>query len=369
LELESTPCVPIFAAPAEGIEKADEILPRTERVKEADKKLLDIMRYLGTFHRPRGLTEAQWRSFLDKCNRYFMRGNDDLFKRDVNGEHKLYIVYEKRMNVLRNTHDNIGHRGYRTVFHHLSMRFFWPNMAEDIKWYLQSCEQCQLQRMKHVVIPPTVQHPEPLFHRVYCDTMVMPPAKGRYRGLRYILQARDSLSKYPEYMIVRRKTAEAIIDFLYKNVLCRWGNIVEVVTDNGSTYVKAVEELSQKYNLRHIRISAYNSRANGVVEQSHRTVREAIVKACAGDIDKWPEVVPAVFWAERIAINSATGMSPFYMAHGLHPTLPMDIDQATWLVPPPTTLLSRQELIAYRARQLLKRPEDLHEMEQRLLKS
>ncbi|KZO89373.1 hypothetical protein CALVIDRAFT_491836, partial [Calocera viscosa TUFC12733] len=93
-----------------------------------------------------------------------------------------------------------------------------------------------------------------------------------------------------------------------------------------------MESLAKKYNLRHIRISSYNSRANGIVEQSHRSVRESIVRSIPGDKLHWPEVVPSVFWAQRIAIHSATGMSPFYMAHGIHPLLPMDITEVTWLV-------------------------------------
>jgi hypothetical protein len=242
-------------------------------------------------------------------------------------------------------------------------------MTEDVKWYLRTCDQCQQQQMKHVVIPPTPQRPQPLFYRVYCDTMFMPVSKGRHHGMRYILQARDSLTHWPEYMIVRKETAAVIEDFLYKNVLCRWGTIAEIVTDNGTPWVKAVADLAEKYQLKHIRISSYNSRANGTVEQSHRSVREAIVKVSAGDIVKWPEVVASVFWAERIAIHSATGLSPFYMVHGIHPTLPMDIVEATWLVSAPMTLMNRQEMIAYRATQLLRRPEQLADMESRITAS
>ncbi|KZO93437.1 hypothetical protein CALVIDRAFT_473762, partial [Calocera viscosa TUFC12733] len=120
-----------------------------------------------------------------------------------------------------------------------------------------------------------------------------------------------------------------------------------------------------------IRISGYNSRANGLVEQAHRSVRESIsiVKASSKDIARWPEVVPAVFWAERISIHSSTGLSPYYMAHGVHPTLPMDLVEANFLVPPPETLLSHAEMIAYRARQLEKREDDLLQIADRIVKA
>ncbi|KZO89372.1 hypothetical protein CALVIDRAFT_473548, partial [Calocera viscosa TUFC12733] len=118
-----------------------------------------------------------------------------------------------RLHVLRNVHEGIGHRGFRTVYDHLRLRFFWPKLGEDAKWYLRTCEECQKQQMRHVVIPPTVQQPQPLFFRAHCDTMFMSKSKGRYKGMRYILQARCSLTHWPEYLICRKETAEVIEDF------------------------------------------------------------------------------------------------------------------------------------------------------------
>jgi hypothetical protein len=59
---------------------------------------------------------------------------------------------------------------------------------------------------------------------------------------------------------------------------CRWGAVEEIVTDNGMANVVALDWLAERFGIRHIRISAYNSRANGIVERQHRTIRESIVK-------------------------------------------------------------------------------------------
>jgi len=55
--------------------------------------------------------------------------------------------------------------------------------------------------------------------------------------------------------------------------LCRWDAVEEIVTDNGTAFVAALDLLADRYGIRHIRISAYNSRANGIVERQHRTIR------------------------------------------------------------------------------------------------
>ena len=51
------------------------------------------------------------------------------------------------------------------------------------------------------------------------------------------------------------------------------------MTNNETAYVAALEWLAKRYGIRHIQISAYNSRANSIVECQHRTIRESIVKA------------------------------------------------------------------------------------------
>ena len=49
------------------------------------------------------------------------------------------------------------------------------------------------------------------------------------------------------------------------------------------------------------------------------------------------------------------GVSPFFAITGTHPVLPLDIVEATYLLPPPDAFLSTTELIARRAVELQKR--------------
>ena len=48
-----------------------------------------------------------------------------------------------------------------------------------------------------------------------------------------------------------------------------------------------MEYLSKQYHINHIRISPYNSRANGLVERRHFDVRESLVKAAEGIKHRW----------------------------------------------------------------------------------
>ena len=133
--------------------------------------------------------------------------------------------------------------------------------------------------------------------------------------------------------------------------------------------IAALEWLSEKYHINHIRVSPYNSKANGIVERSHRTIRDSLVKACDGDITQWPNLVASTFWADHVTTRRATGHSPFYMAHGIEPLLPLDITEATFMLPPVTAKVSTSDLIGLRSRQLAKREEDLAKIHDNVVKS
>jgi hypothetical protein len=71
--------------------------------------------------------------------------------------------------------------------------------------------------------------------------------------------------------------------FLFEEVLCRWGTIKEVVTDNGTPYIATLDWLAERYSIHHICILAYNSWANGIVKHQHCTIQESLMKACDSD--------------------------------------------------------------------------------------
>ena len=126
--------------------------------------------------------------------------------------------------------------------------------------------------------------------------------------------------------------------------------------------------LAKKYGIHHIKISPYNSQANGVVKRKHFDVRESLMKACNNDKTKWIAMAPTVFWADRVTIRWSTGYSPYFIAHGVEAVLPFNIVEATYLLPPLEIPMSTESLIARHAQQLLKCLEDLRTMTDMVLK-
>ncbi|KAL7278567.1 hypothetical protein ACG7TL_007566 [Trametes sanguinea] len=179
-------------------------------------------------------------------------------------------------------------------------------------------------------------------------------------GFSIIVAARCSVSAWPEWRMLRAENDKTLGDFIFQDLLCRWGAATELITDNGSTFVSAVRSLEERYHIHHIKISPYNSKANSIAERSHFDTRQILFKAASGDQRKWSQFAHYAFWAERVTVCKRMGCSPYFAVTGCHPVLPLDIAEVTYLVPPPEGLLSTEDLIAQRAIELQKRQDQLN---------
>jgi hypothetical protein len=185
-------------------------------------------------------------------------------------------------------------------------------------------------------------------------------------GYGYIVHGRCALTSWVEARPLKSETGKAIAQWLFEDIICRWGCIKEIVTDNGSPFKSAVEWLAKKYGVKGIRISPYNSRANGKIERPHWDIRQMLYKATGGSVNKWYWFFHHVLWADRISVRKGLGCSPFFMVTSAHPTLPLDIQEATWLVELPGRILTTEELIGYRAQALAKHREHIEKMRARV---
>ena len=344
---------------------SDLTLPRTDKALRREAKIIAIKNFLSTLKRPDGLSDDEYRQFIRQASDYYLL-DTRLFRKVRDGGARLVPDLADRFRLVQYAHDQLGHKGVFATTRNLLVRFWWPHLNEDVRWYTRTCHECQVRQTKYFLIPPVVPEVPSLFRKAHIDTFLMPKA-GSYR---YFLHIRDAFTSWAEGRATTAETAQVIMDFIFQDVLCHWGAIAELVTDNGPAYIsEALDLLAERYGIRHIRISGYNSRANGLVESKHFDVREAIMKMCKGKESEWRKVVPQVLWAERVTIRKSTGYSPYYMVHGVHPLLPFDITEATYLAPTQDFPTSTEDLIATRALQLSKRPEELAKMREAVTRS
>lgn len=190
--------------------------------------------------------------------------------------------------------------------------------------------------------------------------------ESKYKNYNAVTVARCGLTGWPEARALVTETAETLGDWIFEDILCRWGCLKEIITDNGPAIKKAMRYIEAKYGVKGILITPYNKTANGKVERGHWDIRQSLFKVCRGDPENWPVYLHEVLWSERITVKRSIGTSPFYAVTGCDPILPLDLDKVTWLVDIPDQAMKHSDLVAYRAKQLIKHKEDVKRMKERV---
>ena len=79
----------------------------------------------------------------------------------------MVLAPSRRLPIMEQAHDRLGHKGVFATMAHISEQFWWPFMHDDIKWYVQTCHLCQTCQVQNVLILPMVAVPAPIFAKVY----------------------------------------------------------------------------------------------------------------------------------------------------------------------------------------------------------
>jgi hypothetical protein len=321
---------------------------RTAKGKEQDNRLLLVRKWLkNPKWRPEHMTDGQYLNFKQFARQFYVQ-NDKLYRRDVEGKHKLVAGKEHRMSMMKAAHDGLGHKGVYATKALLTKHFWWPELDRDTNWYVKTCHLCQQRLKDHIRTPPKLTATPSIFQVLHADTMHMPMSNRK----KYFVHGRCHVTSWMEGRALQKETAKAIGEWIFEEIICRWGCLAVIYTDNGTPFLKAIKYIEERYGIKGIQIAPYRSQANGKIERPHWDVRQALFKAANGVQSRWSYYVPEVMWADRITVRKRLGCSPFFALTGAHPVLPFDIMQATWLMQIPGHVLSTTELIGLRARAL-----------------
>ena len=89
-----------------------------------------------------------------------------------------------------------------------------------------------------------------------------------------------------------------------------------MVVDRGPENKKHVIAFVKKYDIEQVQISAYHQQANGMIEQGHNLIIEALSCMTDEGIGKWVINLLAVLLADRTTVHDPTGQTPFFVVYG-----------------------------------------------------
>ena len=240
-------------------------------------------------------------------------------------EKRVCVPATLRTKLMRQIHEEHGHRGHNNTFEQFARRFYCPGMSVEARLVVQMCEICQKNQpakaaQKHTLMSTLTGVP---FNRWSIDFVGPLPTSDN--GNSYILTAKDCFTRWIEAFPTSDMTAATVARLLHKEIFCRYGIPEHIHSDQGTQFTS--EKMRAVYDALGIHgthTPAYNPKSNPV-ERTHRDLGRLLRASIDEHPDDWEKYLPDCLLALRITQNRSTGFSPFFMVYGQECVMPVDV--------------------------------------------
>nr|GEX43760.1 reverse transcriptase domain-containing protein [Tanacetum cinerariifolium] len=236
--------------------------------------------------------------------------------------------------VIREIHEGwcSMHAGPRSlVAKAIRLRYYWPTMHQDTRDMIRKCNDCQIhgpitRSPQQPLTPITAPWP---FYKRGIDT-AGPFLEGLGK-VKFLIVAMDYFTKWIKAKAVATITGGQVKKFIWDNIVCRFGLLGEIVSDNGKQFNdNPFKDWCDKLNITQRFASIKHLQSNGLAERANQSLGEGI-KARLGEGNKnWVEELPHILWAHRTMIKSSHGDTPFSLTYRTEAVIPTEIGMPTY---------------------------------------
>lgn len=240
-------------------------------------------------------------------------------------EHRLYVPKNKRLckKIIRLHHNSIttGHPGRYKMQELITRNYWWPRIQADVKTYVEGCETCQRTKVHHGKQKAPLQPnaiPNGPWETVTVDMIrPLPESQGHDAILVFV----DWFSK--EVVAVPTQTeltSEGYAHEYIMHVFTKHGLSRKVISNCGPQFVsKFIRDLYRLLGIKGNPLTAFHPQTDGQTEQINQELKQYLQVFVNHRQNDWAEWLPLATFSYNDKIHSATGHSPFYIAHGHHP--------------------------------------------------
>jgi len=236
----------------------------------------------------------------------------------------LEIKDEKQcQELLHQEHDlpMAGHPGVKRMIKEMTKKYDWPGMEEDIKKYVEGCQECQQnkpdrQKRKAPLNPiPIALSP---LERISVDLIGLLPESMGYDAIMVVV---DYLTKMKMLIPTTVKlTALGAAELFKAYIFKRFGLPKGVVSDRGPQFVaEFIKELWKSLGIKGLPSTAYHPQTDGQTERVNQELEIYLRFYINYQQDDWAKWINQAEFVLNNRFHEAIQATPFFIMHGFHP--------------------------------------------------
>lgn len=260
---------------------------------------------------------------------------DVVYQVKKDGQMVVVVPQHMRQGVLGLIHNGVlaGHFGVSKSYAALKRRYFWPNMLQDIRNFIDSCTDCakwkRTGKYQSVKLQP-VDYENRIGHQISID-FKGPLPETKVTELypikhRFVLLIVDNASKYIMAVPTANMTAEVTAEALITKWMPLFGVCDTIICDNGTGFKsKLFQNICDRLQITMNNSSPYNPRANGLVEVNNKLLGTMLFSMVKDKVNEWNQFLDFVISGYNSSIHTTTKFSPNYLVFGRELVQPVDI--------------------------------------------
>ena len=154
-----------------------------------------------------------------KANLYF---EGKVLMRKIKNYRQIVLPQVYKPLVFRELHEKLGHIGSEKVIDLARRGFYWPNMQDDVEFYVRNKGRCIMSKRplipdRAALVPIRTTYP---FEMVSIDYLHLDRAKGGYE---YALVVCDHFTRFTQIYATKNKSAIAAADKTFNEFILNYG--------------------------------------------------------------------------------------------------------------------------------------------------